>query len=363
MSAHAVTSPSARLALRGVCKRFGSFEALRNVSLDVEPGEFVCLLGPSGSGKTTLLRVIAGFERQDAGAILANGKDIAHAPPAERDFGIVFQSYALFPNLSVADNVGFGLVNQRWRRADIRDRVTELLLLVGLSRHRDKFPSQISGGEQQRVALARALAHAPSLLLLDEPLSALDARVRLQLREELKALQQRLGVTTVMVTHDQNEALSLADRLVVLDGGEIQQVGTPAEVYARPGSVFVADFVGAMNLLPAVVQPGGLAAVGGLRLAVAEPTSHLIGRHVVLGVRPEAIRLAASPNDANAFSARIHSLGFHGSFQRAVLRPGAAPGVSLTVDWSTGQDPIGPAARHGDVTATIPPERLMVFPA
>src|SRR5438045_3305344 len=231
------------LRIRALEKRFGSFTALKDIDLDVSKSEFVCFLGPSGCGKTTLLRAIAGLDPQDEGMIEIAGRDVSRLPPAARDFGIVFQSYALFPNLTVAANVGYGLVNRRAGRAEMDARVAELLTLVGLPEQGAKYPVQLSGGQQQRVALARALAVEPGLLLLDEPLSALDARVRLRLRDEICALQRRLGITTIMVTHDQEEALTMADLVVVMNDGAIEQVGTPEDVYTRPLSRFVADFV------------------------------------------------------------------------------------------------------------------------
>ena len=224
------------LALSGIYKDFGTFRALKNIELTVNRGEFVCFLGPSGCGKTTLLRIIAGLEVQSAGTIRHGERDISRLPPAERDYGIVFQSYALFPNLTVFDNVAYGLVNRHRPRKEIAARVTELLKLIGLPDSGGKFPSQLSGGQQQRIALARAIATSPGLLLLDEPLSALDALERVRLRQEMRALQQRLGITTIMVTHDQEEALSMADRIVVMNHGVIEQVGTPMEIYREPAS-------------------------------------------------------------------------------------------------------------------------------
>ena len=248
------------LRIRRLTKKFGEFTALADISLDVLEGEFVCFLGPSGCGKTTLLRAIAGLDIQTAGTIEQAGADISALPPSERDFGIVFQSYALFPNMTVTRNVAYGLESQRRSRAEVRDRVRELLDLVGLPDQGDKYPAQLSGGQQQRIALARAIAMSPGLLLLDEPLSALDAKVRARLRYEVKALQRRLGVTTIMVTHDQEEALTMADRIVVMNHGVIEQVGAPAEIYREPASVFVADFIGTMNFLAAEVT--GSAAAG-----------------------------------------------------------------------------------------------------
>ena len=213
-------------------------------------GEFVCFLGPSGCGKTTLLRSIAGLDPQTSGTIEQGGRDVSNLPPAARDFGIVFQSYALFPNLTVAANVGYGLTSRRQPRAQTAARVAELLALVGLADQGAKYPGQLSGGQQQRVALARALAISPGLLLLDEPLSALDARVRVRLRQEIKELQRRVGVTTIMVTHDQEEALTMADRIVVMNHGRIEQIGSPSEIYRNPATAFVADFIGAMTFIP-----------------------------------------------------------------------------------------------------------------
>src|SRR5215208_2658777 len=262
-------SPSSApfLRIRNLEKRFGQFTALKDIDLDVTQGEFVCFLGPSGCGKTTLLRAIAGLDPQDEGTIEIAGRDVSRLPPAARDFGIVFQSYALFPNLTVAANVGYGLVNRRAGRAAMDARVAELLALVGLPEQGIKYPVQLSGGQQQRVALARALATSPGLLLLDEPLSVLDARVRLRLRHEIKALQRRLGVTTIMVTHDQEEALTMADRIVVMNHGAIEQVGTPQDVYRKPATAFVADFVGEMNFLDGTFAAPDRVKVGGLSFA------------------------------------------------------------------------------------------------
>ena len=220
------------LCVRDLVKRFGQFTALREIDLDVSEGEFVCFLGPSGCGKTTLLRAIAGLDIQTSGSISQGGRDISALPPSERDFGIVFQSYALFPNLTVKRNVGYGLENRGQSRQQVAQRVRELLELVGMPEQGDKYPAQLSGGQQQRVALARALATSPGLLLLDEPLSALDARVRVHLRHEIRSLQNRLGVTTIMVTHDQEEALTMADRIVVMNHGVIEQIGSPMEIYS-----------------------------------------------------------------------------------------------------------------------------------
>ena len=244
----------AYLRISALTKMFGPFTALKDVSLEIYEGEFVCFLGPSGCGKTTLLRAIAGLDIQTTGRVEQAGQDISALPPSERDFGIVFQSYALFPNMSVNKNIAYGLENRKTSKADIRHRVEELLELVGLPEQGDKYPAQLSGGQQQRIALARAIAVSPGLLLLDEPLSALDAKVRVHLRHEVKDLQRRLGITTVMVTHDQEEGLTMADRIVVMDHGKIEQIGTPLEIYREPRTSFVADFIGTMNFVAGTVS-------------------------------------------------------------------------------------------------------------
>jgi iron(III) transport system ATP-binding protein len=302
------------LRLEGIRKDFGAFTALKDIRLEVPKGEFVCFLGPSGCGKTTLLRIIAGLEAQSAGTIHQGGRDISRLPPAQRDYGIVFQSYALFPNLTIHDNVAYGLVNRRGDRASIDARVAELLKLVGLPDSGAKYPAQLSGGQQQRIALARALATSPGLLLLDEPLSALDAIVRVHLRQEIRALQQRLGVTTIMVTHDQEEALSMADRIVVMNHGVIDQVGTPLEVYREPATPFVADFVGKVNMLAATVDGPGSVRVG-KRSFTGAACNGSTGRSVRAYLRPEDI--VARPiadGDSNVFDSRIEKIEFLGSY-------------------------------------------------
>jgi putative spermidine/putrescine transport system ATP-binding protein len=243
-------SGGAPVSLREVSRSFGAVRALNGLSLEIAPGELVALLGPSGCGKTTALRILAGFETADSGTVTVDGKDIAPVPPAKRDMGMVFQSYSLFPNMSALENVGFGLRMRKMGAAGRRRRAREQLELVGLSAQASQFPHQLSGGQQQRVALARALAIQPRVLLLDEPLSALDAKVRLQLREQIRSLQQRLGITTLFVTHDQEEALSMADRVGVMKDGSLEQIAVPSELYTRPATAFVAEFVGTMNRIP-----------------------------------------------------------------------------------------------------------------
>ena len=323
------------LRIRNLVKTFGSFTALNNVSLDINKGELVCFLGPSGCGKTTLLRAIAGLDVQTAGTIEIGGRDVSRLAPSQRDFGIVFQSYALFPNLTIARNVGYGLVNKRQSRAEIDKRVKELLALVGLPDQGSKYPGQLSGGQQQRVALARALATSPSILLLDEPLSALDARVRVRLRDEIRALQRRLGVTTIMVTHDQEEALTMADRIVVMNHGVIEQVGTPLEIYRDPKTAFVADFVGTMTFIDAEVAGPGQIKIGDIPLAANGLEGKAPGSRVRLGFRPEDVRVRDLPADAaNRFDTRIERLSFLGSFCRAVLLPQGGGGKTIVADFS-----------------------------
>jgi iron(III) transport system ATP-binding protein len=349
------------LEVRNLHKRFGDVIALGDISLDVVEGEFVCFLGPSGCGKTTLLRAIAGLDPQTAGTIHQKGRDVSRLPPAERDFGIVFQSYALFPNLTVTDNVAYGLVSRRRAWAETTKRVAELLALVGMPEAGARYPAQLSGGQQQRVALARALATSPGLLLLDEPLSALDARVRLRLRHEIKALQRTLGVTTIMVTHDQEEALTIADRIVVMNAGAIEQVGTPREIYRKPASAFTADFVGSMNFLSGTLETPQRVKVGGLSLACAPQDGLTPGTRVQLCIRPEDVRVRDLPSDvANRVTVQVAELDFVGAFWRAVLSAGD---VSLMADFSSNliRDLGVEQGRRLDIA--LPPDRLRVFAA
>ncbi|MFC3153344.1 ABC transporter ATP-binding protein [Litoribrevibacter euphylliae] len=275
-------------------KYYDDFHALKDINLTIEDGEFISFLGPSGCGKTTLLRTIAGLETCNQGTILLSGKDVTQKPARQRDFGIVFQSYALFPNLTVSENIGYALKSRGTSKADIQARVQELIELVGLNDLADRFPAQLSGGQQQRVALARALAPNPQLLLLDEPLSALDAKVRHNLRQELKDLQKKTGITTIMVTHDQEEALAISDRIAVLNHGRIEQIGTPDEIYSTPATEFVAEFVGTIN-----------------RIKLPNSNEPLI-------VRPEWIEVFNTP-DENRMSAVIESMEYRGATTRLTL--------------------------------------------
>jgi iron(III) transport system ATP-binding protein len=365
----AAAASLAHVSIRNISKRFGQFEALRDVSLDIRTGEFVCFLGPSGCGKTTLLRAIAGLDLQNAGSVHIGGRDVSLLPAADRDFGIVFQSYALFPNLTVSANVGYGLVNRGLPRRAVEARVTELLTTVGLADQARKYPVQLSGGQQQRVALARALATSPSLLLLDEPLSALDARVRVRLRDELKWLQRHLGLTTIMVTHDQDEAMGLADRIVVMDKGRIEQVGTPAEVYGQPATPFVADFIGTMNFLAAQATGGAGLRIGDLDILAAHPLVTRPGEALSIAIRPEELRVATMPtaNGAmaavNAFHANVAGVGFHGGFYRLRLVPAAAPREQIVADVPVHDLREMVFAPGQAVLVAMPPEHIHVFAA
>ena len=304
------------LSIQHLSKSFGAFTALDDISLNIEQGEFICFLGPSGCGKTTLLRLIAGLESSDQGEIWQSGVNCTKFPPEKRDFGIVFQSYALFPNLTVFDNIGFGLQNQGLSREKVQTTVAKWLETIGLSDAGDKFPCQLSGGQQQRVALARALALSPGLLLLDEPLSALDARVRVKLRETIRSLQKRLGITTIMVTHDQEEAMAMADRIVVMNHGHIEQVGTPREIYQNPASRFVAEFVGAMNFMEAEVNPQNQTMLANQPLALAPQPSR--SGKVLLGIRPEDLTFGEGITE---LPVQVETMEFQGTFVRAGCNP------------------------------------------
>jgi putative spermidine/putrescine transport system ATP-binding protein len=282
----------ARLEIDRVTKRYGDVHAVRDLTLDVADGEFVVLLGPSGCGKTTTLRVVAGFAEPTSGAVRLGGRDVTRLPPWKRNAGLVFQSYALFPHLTVARNVAFGLEMRKVAAAEIKGRVADALRLVRLEHLGERLPRQLSGGQQQRVALARALAFHPDVLLLDEPLSNLDAKLRQEVRVEIRELQKRLGLTTVMVTHDQEEALTMADRLVVMHEGAVRQVGTQADLYERPGDRFVAGFVGRSTFIEGEIEaPGRFRSAGGLAIACKGAATG----PATLALRPERIVLATDP--------------------------------------------------------------------
>ena len=352
------------LRIDGLWKAFGSFLALKDINLDIAAGEFICFLGPSGCGKTTLLRAVAGLDPQTRGAIHQGGQDISELPPSRRDYGIVFQSYAQFPNLTVARNIAFGLENTGRPSAEIKSRVAELLALVGLPEQADKYPAQLSGGQQQRIALARAIAIKPGLLLLDEPLSALDAKVRVHLRHEIKELQRQLGVTTIMVTHDQEEALSMADRIVVMNHGTVEQVGTPTEIYRHPASLFVADFIGETNKVASKYQ-GSQVKLGDISL-VTEVKGIPEGTEVTVAVRPEDVVPHSSEDadkgTANMLPVTLTDMEFLGSFWRCHLRSPALGDVPLIATFSIN------ALRRLDLIpglemiVELPADRVLVFP-
>ncbi|MGE3934526.1 MAG: putative 2-aminoethylphosphonate ABC transporter ATP-binding protein [Rhodospirillaceae bacterium] len=349
------------LSIRGLNKRFGAFTALSDVDLDIWEGEFVSFLGPSGCGKTTLLRAISGLDVQSEGRIHQGGKDISELPVSHRDFGIVFQSYALFPNLRIKDNVGYGLASAGKPRAEVERRSKELLELVGLADQADKYPAQLSGGQQQRVALARALALSPGLLLLDEPLSALDARVRARLRGEIRDLQRRLKITTVMVTHDQEEALTMSDRIVVMSKGRIEQVGTPDEIYRRPSSPFVADFVGKMNFLPGRLTGPTTAEVQGAALRFAEPLDFGAGTALTICMRPEDVVVrGAAEAPVNRLEVSVGVMEFLGNHFSTTLH---ANGTSLNLSADLSMNDVRDLgiAPGGTIAVELPPDRLRVF--
>ena len=351
------------LRIENFTKRFGAFEALKDVSLGIGKGELICFLGPSGCGKTTLLRAIAGLDIQTTGRIWQDGREISNLPPEERDFGIVFQSYALFPNLSIARNVGYGLENRGVSRDEVSKNVAELLALVGLADQGEKYPAQLSGGQQQRVALARALATSPGLLLLDEPLSALDAKVRAHLRHEIKDLQRRIGVTTILVTHDQEEALTMADRIVVMNHGVIEQIGTPEEIYGQPASAFVADFIGAMNFLDGRLTGSGRTLVGNVELA-CNGTYRDGDAAVTLAIRPEDILLRDIRGDEeNALNVKVRDLEFLGSFVRARLDAEALDGKTLEADLSINLMRARELSPGQTLPIVLPRDHLLVYPA
>ncbi|MGL5973097.1 MAG: ATP-binding cassette domain-containing protein [Oscillospiraceae bacterium] len=283
------------ISVKNVYKKYGTNEVLKDINIDIKKGEFVCLLGPSGCGKSTLLRIIAGLDMQTSGQVYLSGKDATNLSAAKRNFGIVFQSYALFPNLSAFENVAYGLRNKKIDAKSLNERVDYLFDMIHLSDAKSRFPSQLSGGEQQRVALARALAVNPDFLLLDEPLSALDAKVRIKLRRQICEIQRELGLTTIMVTHDQDEALTMADRIVVMNKAQIMQSGTPEEIYEQPKSRFVADFIGSINFMDKMIEG------------------------TTVAIRPENIRIS-TVYEPEALHAKLTDIEFRGAFCRLSAR-------------------------------------------
>jgi len=344
------------LTIEHLEKSFGTNRVVKDFNLGIEKGEFVSLLGPSGCGKTTVLRMVAGFEAPSMGRIVIGGKDVVNLRPNQRNIGMVFQAYALFPNLTVADNIGFGLKVAGKPRTERAARVQEMLKLIGLPDLGDRYPFQLSGGQQQRVALARALAPSPQVLLLDEPLSALDAKVRVSLRNEIRAIQKKLGITTIFVTHDQEEALSMSDRIVVMHEGIAEQVGTPFEIYNRPTTKFVANFVGMLNTLDAeVIDPAaGRIRVGGTEASLRRP---LPAGKVTLAARPEMISLGLQPGRDTVLEGKITAVDFLGSVIRIRARVG---GSDLAFDTFNSID-VPPPALGTDVKLSLLASDLLLL--
>jgi spermidine/putrescine transport system ATP-binding protein len=352
-----------RVQLSGLTKRYGDAEAVRGIDLDIPPGEFFSLLGPSGCGKTTTLRMIAGFERPSAGRVLLDGRDVSDTPPNRRNVNTVFQNYALFSHLTVAENVAFGLRFTRSSRDETRTRVREALDLVQMQEFRDRRPHQLSGGQQQRVALARALILNPSVLLLDEPLGALDAKLRKTLQVELKALQERVGVTFVYVTHDQEEALTMADRLAVMSGGRIEQVGTPREVYEEPATAYVADFLGVSNLLDAEAlgeTPDGRCRVRVGDFELVASCGHTSARGPVkVVVRPERVRVEPPRKSGeNLLPGRVERAVYAGATSQLVLTLDRGLPIQCMLANDGTDSPFG---RGAPVSVYLPCEALRVL--
>lgn len=334
------------LNIKNLKKSFGTMTVVHDFSLAVEKGEFVSFLGPSGCGKTTVLRMIAGFESPDQGMIEINGKDVVDLKPNQRNIGMVFQAYALFPNMTVAQNVAFGLRVSGKPKAEIDATVQEMLALIRLEHLADRFPYQMSGGQQQRVALARALATKPQVLLLDEPLSALDAKIRVSLREEIRAIQRKLGITTVFVTHDQEEALSISDRIVVMHEGKADQIGSPFDIYNRPATRFVASFVGTLNMLEATVTTphSNMIDLGGNSITLPESlAAYNKSDAVTLALRPEAVSLEASPARNSSIEVIVQDVHFLGSVIRTRVTLG-----SSQLSFDTFNNPAVRPPQHGD---------------
>ena len=330
------------LTLTNIQKSFGPVTVVHDFDMSIDKGEFISFLGPSGCGKTTVLRMIAGFETPSGGSIAINGKDQTSLKPNQRNIGMVFQAYALFPNMNVFDNVAFGLKIGGMPKAEIAARVKEMLSLIHLEHLGERYPYQLSGGQQQRVALARALAPKPQVLLLDEPLSALDAKIRVSLREEIRLIQQKLGITTVFVTHDQEEALSISDRIVVMNSGRADQIGNPFEIYNKPATRFVASFVGTLNIIEGeVVDPASnRISIGNQTLSLSEPLGGMRGgEKISLALRPEAGSIAEGAKGDAALAGKVIATNFLGSVIRTRMLVGDNNVVSFDMFNSPGIAP------------------------
>lgn len=347
------------LEINNVQKQFVQFTAVEQFNLKVDSGEFISFLGPSGCGKTTTLRMVAGFEQPSAGEIIIGGKDVTSLPANKRNIGMVFQSYVLFPNMSVRDNISFGLRIARQSADVIKKRVAEMLGIIHMEEFANRFPHQLSGGQQQRVALARALAIQPQVLLLDEPLSALDAKIRLSLRQEIRAIQRKLSITTIYVTHDQEEALSISDRIVVMNRGRIEQVGNPVEIYNTPQTQFVASFVGTLNVLKAqVIEPKDKRITIDNQIVTVETIPDGVGISVSVAVRPEAVTLNAQAQPGiNTLHGSVEDIYFLGSVVRIRVR---LTDQALNVDTFNNPNLALPA-RGEAVTLNFPPEACTVL--
>ncbi len=345
------------LELNHLRKAFGPTVAVERFDLAVERGEFISFLGPSGCGKTTTLRMIAGFEQPTEGSITIDGEDMTHLPPNKRKLGMVFQSYALFPNMTVADNIAFGLKMMKAPHADVQKRVGEMLALIQMSDYGSRYSYQLSGGQQQRVALARALAIQPRVLLLDEPLSALDAKIRDELRNEIRRIQQELGITTIYVTHDQEEALALSDRIVVMNKGRVEQMGQPFEIYNHPQTEFVAKFVGTLSTLRGVAGNDGTVMVNGQSVRLGSLLQNKrAGDPVTLSLRPETIALGNGASGHNTLRATVQNITFLGAIVRVQL---GVDGSSFVADSLNSPSFIPP--RVGDtVTIGFSPDAVNV---
>jgi len=354
------------LSVEGVTKLFGQFKALDDVSFSAQRGEFISILGPSGCGKTTILRCVAGLEQQDRGTVLLKGCDVSALPVSKRHVGIVFQSYALFPNLNAKDNVAYGLRKDLKDKRALNERVDKLLALVGLESAGNKFPAQLSGGQQQRVALARALALSPDLLLLDEPLSALDAQVRVMLRAEIRALTQRLGMTTIMVTHDQEEALTMADRILIMNQGKLVQNGSPSDIYEAPASPFVASFIGSMNFLRGDMNwDSRTFSKGSIDVKIDRDVAPF-GTSAVAAIRPEDVMVSTNGESGpNVYEVHVESVEYRGPIYRLSMRMPTGRGESMPLVADVTAERLRRTGVTGNMRAkaVFPADRVHLFRA